>query len=124
MRSQSFLIVALCTVLAAGLALAANAGGKWSAKVPGRDGTMRDVTFTFQVDGAKLTGTTTGRGGDQIPIADGKVEGDTISFTTKVQYGDNPVTLKYTGKVSGDEIKFKREGGQGQPREFTAKRAN
>jgi hypothetical protein len=124
MRFQSFLIAALCAVLAAGLALAADVSGKWSAKVPGRDGTMRDVTFTLKADGAKLTGTTTGRGGDQIPIADGKVEGDTISFTTKVQYGDNPVTLKYTGTIAGDEIKFKREGGQGQPREFTAKRAN
>ena len=124
MRFRLFVIVALCAVLAAGLALAADVSGKWTAKVPGRDGATRDVSFTFKADGVKLTGTTTGRGGDNIAIADGKVEGDTISFTTKVQYGDNPVTLKYTGKVSGDEIKFKREGGQGQPREFTAKRAN
>jgi hypothetical protein len=124
MRFQPFLAAVFCAALAATVAPAADASGKWSAKVPGRDGTMRDVTFTLKADGARLTGTTTGRGGEEIPIADGKVEGSTISFTTKVQYGDNPVTLKYTGQVAGDEIKFKREGGQGQPREFTAKRAN
>jgi hypothetical protein len=52
------------------------------------------------------------------------VAGDAISFTTKMEFNGNSVVLKYSGTVAGDEIKMKREGGQGQPREFTAKRAN
>jgi hypothetical protein len=38
--------------------------------------------------------------------------------------GGETVKWIYTGTVAGNEIKFKREGGQGQAREFTAKRAN
>jgi len=33
------------------------------------------------------------------------------------------IKFTYTGKINGSEIQFKREGGQGQAREFTAKRA-
>jgi hypothetical protein len=38
--------------------------------------------------------------------------------------GGNTVKLTFTGVVSGNEMKLKREGGQGQAREFVAKRAN
>jgi hypothetical protein len=90
--------------------------------VPSRQGGTREQTFNFKADGDKLTGTVSGRQGD-VAIADGKISGDSISFTVKMEYGGNSVEQKYTGAVSGDEIKFKREGGQGPAREFTAKRA-
>lgn len=101
--------------------LAADVTGKWTAQVPGRSGQMREQTFNFKADGDKLTGTVSGRQAD-IAIADGKISGDAISFTVKMEYGGNTVEQKYTGAVAGDEIKFKREGGQGPAREFTAKR--
>jgi hypothetical protein len=101
--------------------LAADVTGKWTAQVPGRSGQMREQTFNFKADGEKLTGSISGRQGD-IAIADGKASGDSISFTVKMEYGGNSVEQKYTGTVAGDEIKFKREGGQGPAREFTAKR--
>ena len=103
-------------------ALAADVTGKWTAQVPSRQGATRAQTFNFKVDGDKLTGTISGRQGD-IAIADGKISGATITFTVKMEYGGNSVEQKYTGTVSGDEIKFKREGGQGAAREFTAKHA-
>jgi hypothetical protein len=59
----------------------------------------------------------TGRQGER-PISEGKVTGDTISFSVESQRGKQT----YTGTISGGEIKFKRSGGQGQPREFTAKK--
>jgi len=101
---------------------AADASGKWSAQVPGRQGNMREVTFVLKASGESLTGTMSGRNGD-VPISDGKVKGDDISFSVTLEFGGNSVTQKYTGKVEGKEIKFKREGGQGQPIEFVAKRA-
>ena len=118
---RSIVTVALFLCVSFG-ALAADVTGKWTAQVPSRQGGTREQTFNFKADGDKLTGTISGRQGD-ITIMDGKISGDTISFTAKVQYGDNSVEQKYTGTVSGDEIKFKREGGQGPAREFTAKRA-
>lgn len=103
-------------------ALAADITGKWTAQVPGRGGEARETTFTFKVVGDKLEGSISGRQGRENPIADGKISGDTVTFTVTMTRGDNSIKQNYTGTVSGNEIKFKREGGQGQPREFTAKR--
>lgn len=97
---------------------AADVSGKWTAQVPGRDGETRETTLNLKADGDKLTGTITGRQGDN-PISEGKITGNTISFVVETQRGKQT----YTGTISGDEIKFKREGGQGPAREFTAKRA-
>ena len=103
-------------------AVAADVTGKWVAQVPGREGQTRETTFNLKQDGDKLTGTMSGRGGE-IPISEGKISGDTLSFVVTMERGGNTVKQTYTGKIAGDEIQFKRETGQGQAREFTAKRA-
>lgn len=112
------------SMLLTSLAFAADVTGKWAASMPGRNGQTRDVTYNFTVDGDKLTGTTTGFQGQDLAISDGKVKGDNISFTTKVEFNGNAFVMKYKGKVSDDEIKFtmEREGGDQPAREFTAKR--
>ena len=122
---RSVLFLSACVVLMmATLALAADVSGKWVAQVPGRGGQTRETTFNFKAEGAKLTGTVSGMQGDN-PISDGKIAGDEISFSVKVSFNGNDVTLLYKGKVSGDEIKFvrTREGGNNPGQEFTAKRA-
>jgi hypothetical protein len=106
-------------------ALAADIGGKWTAQVPGRNGQTREQTFNFKVDGSTLTGTVSGRMGD-MPIADGKIDGDQVSFTQTMEFNGNSMKFVYKGTVSGDEIKFsrQRDGGEGEPQTFTAKRAS
>jgi len=118
-------ITVLLTILAAFalVAAAADITGKWVAQVPGREGQTRETTFNFKVDGDKLTGTVSGRQGQETPISEGKITGDTLSFTVTMEFGGNTVKQIYTGKVVGEEIQFKREGGRGAAREFTAKRA-
>ncbi|HEU4389827.1 MAG TPA: hypothetical protein VFV34_18630 [Blastocatellia bacterium] len=105
------------------MAWAADVNGKWVAQVPGRGGQTRETTFNFKAEGTKLTGTVSGMQGD-APIADGKINGDEISFTQSFNFNGNDVKIIYKGKVSGDEIKFTRarEGGDQPPAEFTAKR--
>jgi len=112
-------------LLAAVVAFAADVNGKWVAQVPGRNGQTREVTFNLKADGGSLSGTVSGRNGDN-PIADGKIDGDNISFTQTLEFGGNTVKFIYKGKISGDEIKFtrEREGGEGQAAEFTAKRGS
>lgn len=108
-------------LLAAAAALpcfAADVTGKWTAQVPGRDGAAQETTFAFKQDGEKLSGSVTSPRGERA-ISDGKVTGDSLSFSIETQRGKQT----FTGTISGGEIKFKREGGQGQPREFTAKKA-
>ena len=106
-------------------ALAADVTGKWTAQAPGRGGQTHEMTFIFKADGGTLTGTVSGRQGD-MPIADGKIEGDQISFTQTMEFNGNSMKFVFKGTVSGDEIKFTRtrEGGEGRTQEFTAKRAS
>jgi hypothetical protein len=112
----ALLVVSLCLAAAA-----ADISGKWTAQVPGRQG-VRDTTFVLKADGDKLTGTMNVEG-QETPLVNGKVAGDTITFETTVERGGNTIKQTYTGKMAGNEIQFKREGGRGPAREFTAKRA-
>ena len=101
-------------------ALAADVTGKWTAQVPGRNGNQ-ELTFNLKQDGGTVTGTITGGRGDQT-ISNGKVDGDNISFDVELTFGDNKITQNYKGTIAGDEIKFTRGGGRGNPIEFTAKK--
>jgi hypothetical protein len=121
------LVTALLGIFAVA-AVAADVAGKWTAEAPGRDGNSVTNTFVFKVDGAKLTGTLDNGSGSPVEIAEGKVEGDTISFHVVRSFGGNDIKIAFKGKVSGSEIKFTRsiEGFDGAPPpvEFTAKKAN
>ena len=99
-------------------AFAADVAGKWKAQYQTPDGQQRESMFTFAVSGETLTGTVASAMGE-AKIEEGKVSGDTVSFSAA---GANAKIL-FQGKVAGDEIKMTRtrEGGQG--REFTLKRA-
>jgi hypothetical protein len=134
--------LALATlVLALGsvTALAADFNGKWTADIPGRNGNTQTTTFTFTVDATAMTvtGTVSGRMGD-VPITNGKVTADTITFDVVRNFNGNSITMTYSGKADGDTIKFTRtfnggapggggpgggNGGPPPPQEFTAKRA-
>jgi hypothetical protein len=121
MQRRNLLATALLIAVSSLQILAADVAGKWSAQVPGRDGQTREQVMTFVVDGAKLTGSISGMPGGDAKIEDGKVDGANVSFKVSRELGGNAVTWTYTGAVSGDELKLKREGGR-SPQEFTAKR--
>jgi opacity protein-like surface antigen len=103
-------------------ALAADFNGKWTAEVQGRMGTQT-LTFDFHVDGSTLTGKITTPRGDS-DITDGKVDGDNISFTQKLSFNGNDITVNYAGKADGDTIKFTRTVGDRPATEFVAKRGD
>ena len=96
--------------------------GRWLSKIEIPDGEPMELTFTFKVDGDKLTGKVESPMGE-IDLTNGKVKGDEFSFDVDV--GGN--TIGHDCKISGDEIKMKVKGFGGdesQPaREFTLKRA-
>jgi len=108
-------------------AYAADVTGKWTAEVPGRNGNMQTNTIVLKQDGSKVTGTLDGGRGGPVEIQNGKVEGETVTFTVVRSFGGNEIKQSFKGTVSGSEIKFSRtmEGGQGggQPVEFTAKKS-
>ncbi len=115
MRYSSTWIIGILFLLASVWA-AADLNGKWKAEFATPDGTQRVNTFTFKVDGGKLTGTVAGSQ-DETAIQNGKINGDEISFTAERPFG----TFTYSGKVTGGEIKFKVTFND-QTFEMTAKR--
>jgi len=115
--------IACSLALLLAVAMAADISGKWTGDMPGRGGDTTSTTFTFKVDGEKLTGSLTGPQGD-IPLQEGTVAGNQISFSTTLNFGGNSIKILYKGTMSGDQIKMTREReGSGQPREFTIKRS-
>ena len=100
---------------------AADVDGKWSGSVSTPNGDF-PVTFNFKADGAKLTGAMVGMDGADMPIADGKIDGNNISFTLSLDMGGTPLKLSYKGVVSPDQIKFSGDAG-GQPFEFLVKKS-
>lgn len=120
-------LFAITVMLALGAASlpAADLNGTWVAQVPGRDGNTIETTFTFKSEGETLTGTMSNQYGDR-EISEGKVSGDNVSFNVHLEFGGNNVTMAFTGKAAGNEIKFKRErkGGDVGPAsvEFVAKK--
>lgn len=85
--------------------LGADPTGVWKADYQSPDGAARTSTFHLKAEGEKLTGKIVSGTGD-AEIKDGTVKGDDISFTVVRNFGGQDVTLKYTGKVSAEEIKM------------------
>ena len=101
MKTRTYIGSALLVILTATLMFAADVTGAWKGEVKGPDGNSLQLTFNFKQDGAKLTGTITGPGGD-LDITDGKIDGDKISFKVAV----NGVTIQHEGVISADQIKL------------------
>jgi hypothetical protein len=120
-RRASLLIVFL-GFLAATLG-AADVGGKWTGDVNTPDGQSLSLTFTFKVDGGKVTGSVSGPTGD-IDISDGKIDGETLQFGLSVDAGGQQMSFKCTGKLAGDDqMKITMDGGGDLNFQIDAKRS-
>ena len=149
--TKKLLFVLTILLAVAFVAAAADVSGKWTYEQPGRGGgNPVTITITLKADGAKLTGTVLGgfgfggrgrgRGGDTsgaaptpppapapVEISDGKVDGNTVTFTVKREGRNGTMTTSYKGTLDGDtlqlEITRPGRGGEPQTDKFTAKRA-
>lgn len=105
-------------------ATAADISGTWKAALETPNGPL-ETTFKFKVDDGKLSGTAANQFSGELPISDGKVEGDDVSFSVKASFNGNDFKLNYKGKIAGDEIKLTVEvSGMDRTFEMTAKRAS
>jgi enterochelin esterase-like enzyme len=105
-------------------AFAAELTGKWKA---GFDTQIGKQTYLFELkaDGEKVTGKATGEvNGNKhaSDLKDGKLSGDTVTFVESFDYQGNAISISYTGKLAGDEIKFTRKVGDFATEELVAKR--
>ena len=112
------LFVAVFALAAA--AYAADIDGTWTSTFDTQIGEQH-YTYTFKADGEKLTGTAKNDWGER-PIEDGVIKGNDVSFTENLDFQGQKLTINYTGKLSGDEIKFTRQVGTFATEEIVAKR--
>jgi hypothetical protein len=112
--------IAGLVLLAAAGAFAADVTGTWTASFDTQVG-VQNYTYTFKVEGGKLTGTAKSNLGEGA-ITGGTVNGDDIAFTENLEYQGMPLQITYKGKISGDEIKFTRFVVEGINEDLVAKR--
>jgi hypothetical protein len=112
MTRRILLATAVLCLIFAGAALAADISGTWSGTMQMGDNPLA-LTFVFKQDGEKLTGTVATPSGD-LPLSDGKVVGDKISFYVQADMGGTPTKFISEGVVKGDEITIatKTDGGE------------
>lgn len=114
------LALALCALMSVA-AFAADLNGSFVVKSPGRDGQTQESTYTFKVDGKKLTGSVTNPRGE-TQIKDGSVDGNNFEFSIERPGRDGATTtIKYKGKLDGDNITLSFEM-RGNPVELKGER--
>src|SRR4051812_19939300 len=91
------ILLALLMLMVVHLALAADITGRWSGKV----GDNTEIALDLRADGKKLIGSVmTAWSSD--PIQDGKINGDSFSFTVV----NNGKLTPFEGKISGDKMEL------------------
>ena len=121
MRYCAFVAVML---LVAGFAFGADVDGKWTTTMAGgMGGGEMKLGYEFKAEGSTLTGTHTGPEGNEVPIKNGKIDGNNISFSITIDMQGQEMVLEHKGVVvSADEIKLTLDA-MGQPMEMVLKRA-
>jgi hypothetical protein len=115
--------ILLCVALLSAFcvtAYAADVDGSWTGSVTTPQGEI-PVSFKFKAEGSALTGTTLGLDGAEVQIKDGKIDGNTITFTVTFDFGGMPFVLSYKGEVGSGQIKMTADA-LGMPLEFVLKK--
>ncbi|MEO6567345.1 MAG: hypothetical protein ABIO94_01170 [Opitutaceae bacterium] len=120
---KSFLLAAF-SLVSVTFAPAAELAGKWTAEFDSQIGVQK-YAFEFRVDGDKILGKASydhsmGKGDSEIKNV--KLVNDDVSFVETIKIGDMDVTVTYTGKITGDEIKLTRNVGDFGTEQLVAKR--
>jgi hypothetical protein len=129
-------------LLTAGIAFPADLDGRWSGQLNSPYG-IANCIFTFKTNGSNLTGILIKGSGispqayppyksnvktlffqslflnRKITIKKGEIEGNTISFRTAEDMGENTVKINYKGIFSGDLIKLSLDVENSAPDRFS-----
>jgi hypothetical protein len=119
MRSST-IILALIAVFAFVAVPSTQTGlnGDWTLNFNAPQGPI-EAAASFKVEGEKVTGTVEGPTGSAS--LEGKVKGNTFTFTFEVQTQQGPMSIAIEGAVDGDALKGTFNFGQGTA-DFTGKR--
>src|SRR5262245_22916157 len=99
---KRFMLIFAALALAAFTSFGAdsNAAGTWKWSLAGQNG---ETILKLKQDGEKLTGSYTNQFGEK-EISDGSLKEGAIAFKVKREFNGQPFVIKYSGKLSGDNI--------------------
>lgn len=104
---------------------AADLTGKWKAVFDTQVG-KQSYVYDLKADGEKIVGKATGdiNGANPrtVEIQEGKLAGDTVTFVETFGFQGNDISIRYTGKLVGDEIRFTRKVGDFASEDLVARR--
>ena len=118
------ILAAVALAIAWGTAVrAADPSGRWAATFMSQVG-EQVYTYEFVVKGTTLTGTAKGSLTGETKITDGKIDGDSFTFTETANYEGMPIVFSYKCKMtSADTIELSRNVMDIATETATAKRA-
>ena len=99
--------------------------GTWKWSVTRGDQTF-EQSLTLKLEGDKLTGTMPGRNNTETAIEEGTFKDNVVAFKVTRERNGQKFSTKYSGTVSGDEIKGKstsERDGKVNERDWVAKRS-
>jgi hypothetical protein len=94
--------------------------GNWNITINSPMG-AQPSSLSLKAEGSTLTGTQTAQGNSRA-IANGKVDGDTVSWSNEITT-PFPMTLAFTGKVVGDTLNGSVQAGSFGSFPFSGTRA-
>jgi enterochelin esterase-like enzyme len=123
-QSMKTSITLLSLALASQSAFAADISGTWKAEFETQRG-LQKYTFMLKQDGATVTGKASIERESEkreVEFKEGKIDGDTVTFVEPLKIQEREIEISFTGKISGNEIKFTRKVGDFGSSEATARR--
>jgi hypothetical protein len=78
--------------------------GQWTWTITTPNGQTFEPKLTLKLEGGKLSGSMSGRGGNERPIEEATLTKDEISFKVVRERDGRKSTMTYKGKLSGDTI--------------------
>lgn len=87
-------------------AKAASIDGKWNWTIETPDGNAFKTSMVVKAEGEKITGHVSSEvGGEKVPIQQGLLKGNKVSFTATPKFEENQLTVEYAGVLTEDRIK-------------------
>jgi len=124
MNPRRIMVMIGLLLTASTLTQAAELAGKWTSEFDSQIGKQK-YTFEFKVVDGALTGKAAhdhSMGQGEAVLKAIKVDGDTVSFEEPLDFDGNEITIRYTGTISGDEMKLTRNVGEWGSEQIVAKR--
>jgi hypothetical protein len=105
MKGKLVITVAIIFVFITAFVMAAGVSGNWTGIMTMSGGRTATFHYIFKTDNNTLTGSVEARGNNKYELSNGKIYGDSLSFSVVVDNGDS---IQDIGKYypDGDSIKL------------------